>query len=44
MGRACSMNGEKRNACSILVGKPEKKKLLISPKCRWLYYIKIDIG
>jgi hypothetical protein len=25
MGRACSMNGEKRNAYRILVGKPEGK-------------------
>jgi hypothetical protein len=23
IGRACSMNGEKRNACRILVAKPE---------------------
>jgi hypothetical protein len=23
MGRACSTNGSKRNACRILVGKPE---------------------
>jgi hypothetical protein len=26
MGRACSMNGENRNAYRILVGKPEGKK------------------
>jgi hypothetical protein len=26
MGRACSTNGEKRNGCRILVGKPEGKK------------------
>jgi hypothetical protein len=25
MGRACITNGEKRNACKILVGKPEGK-------------------
>jgi hypothetical protein len=24
MGRAYSMNGDKRNACKILVGKPEE--------------------
>jgi hypothetical protein len=28
MGRACSMNGEKRIAYRILVGKPEGKRLL----------------
>jgi hypothetical protein len=28
MGRACCMNGEKRNAYRILVGKPEGKRLL----------------
>jgi hypothetical protein len=26
IGRACSTNGEKRNACRILVGMPEKKR------------------
>jgi hypothetical protein len=26
MGRACSMNGEKRNAYVILVGKPKGKR------------------
>jgi hypothetical protein len=24
--RACSMNGEKRNACRVLMGKPEQKE------------------
>jgi hypothetical protein len=28
IGRACSMNGEKRNTYKILVGKPEGKKPL----------------
>jgi hypothetical protein len=28
IGRACSMNGDKRNAYRILVGKPEGKRPL----------------
>jgi hypothetical protein len=28
MGRACNMHGEKRNACRVLVGKPEGKRPL----------------
>jgi hypothetical protein len=28
MGRACSTNGEKRNAYKVLVGKPERKRPL----------------
>jgi hypothetical protein len=35
MDRACSTNGEKRNACRILVGKPEGKRPLGRPKRRW---------
>jgi hypothetical protein len=27
MGRECSTHGAKRNACRILVGKPERKRL-----------------
>jgi hypothetical protein len=32
MGRACSTMGEERNACTILVGKPEGKGLLGRPR------------
>jgi hypothetical protein len=32
MGRACSTNGEKRNAYRLLVGKPEGKRLLVRPR------------
>jgi hypothetical protein len=32
MGRACSTNGEKRNAYRILVGKPEEIKPLGRPR------------
>jgi hypothetical protein len=31
MGGTCSTNGEKRNACRILVGKPEGKSTLGRP-------------
>jgi hypothetical protein len=35
MGRACSTNGEKRNAYRILVGKPEGKRPLGRSRRRW---------
>jgi hypothetical protein len=38
MGMACSTNGE-----SILVGKPEGKRPLGKPRCRWIDNIKIDL-
>jgi hypothetical protein len=43
MGRACSTNGEKKNAYSILVGNPEGKRPLGRPRRRWVNNIKIDI-
>jgi hypothetical protein len=43
MGRACSTNGPKRNACRILVGKPEGKRPLRSSRRRWVDNIKIDL-
>jgi hypothetical protein len=43
MGRACSTNGEKRNAYRILVGKREEKRPLGRPRRRWLDNIKIDL-
>jgi hypothetical protein len=42
MGRACSTNGEIRNAYKILVGKPEGKRPLGGPRRRWVDNIKID--
>jgi hypothetical protein len=36
------MNGEKRNACRILVGKPEGKRPLGRSRLRWGNNIKID--
>jgi hypothetical protein len=34
----------KRNAYRILVGKPEGKRPLGRPRCRWVDNIKMDIG
>jgi hypothetical protein len=46
MSEACSMNGEKRNAYEILVGKPEGMRPLGlgRPRRRWVDNIKIDVG
>jgi hypothetical protein len=41
MGRACSTNGEKRNAYRSLVAKPDGKRLLGRPRCRWVDNIKM---
>jgi hypothetical protein len=43
MGRAYSSHGEKRNACRILVGKPEGKRPLGRLKLRWDDNIKMDL-
>jgi hypothetical protein len=43
MGRACSTNGEKRNAHRILVGKPEGKRSLGRSRRRWMDNIKMDL-
>jgi hypothetical protein len=43
MGRACSKNGEKRNAYKILVGMPEGKRPLRRPRRRWMDNIKMDL-
>jgi hypothetical protein len=44
MGGACSMNwGVKRNAYRLLVGKPEGKRPLERPRCRWVDNIKMDL-
>jgi hypothetical protein len=39
-GRMATM--EKRNAYSVLVGKPERKKPLRRPRCRWADNIRMD--
>jgi hypothetical protein len=43
MGRACSTNGETRNAYRILVEKPEGKRPLGRPTRRWVDNIKMDL-
>jgi hypothetical protein len=36
--------GEKRNAYILLVGKPEGKRPLRRPRCRWVDNIRMDLG
>jgi hypothetical protein len=43
MGRACSTNGEKRNAYRLSVGKSEGKRPLARPRRRWVDIIQIDL-
>jgi hypothetical protein len=35
--------GEKRNAYRLLLGKPEGKRPLGRPRCRWVEHIKMDL-
>jgi hypothetical protein len=44
MGTECSTNGEKKNVCRLLVGKPEGKRSLVRPRHSWLDNIKMDLG
>jgi hypothetical protein len=44
MGGACSKNGEKKNAYRLLVGRPEGKRPLGRPRCRWVDNIRIHHG
>jgi hypothetical protein len=47
MGRACSTNGEKRNAYRLLVGKPEGRRPLGRPRHRWVDNIRmylVEVG
>jgi hypothetical protein len=44
MDGTCSTNGEKRNVCRLLVGKPKGKRPLGRPKHRLVDNIKIDLG
>jgi hypothetical protein len=44
MGGPYSTNGEKRNAYRLFVGKPEGKRPLGRPRCRWVDNIRMDLG
>jgi hypothetical protein len=35
--------GEKRNVYRLVVGKPEGKRPLGKPRCRWIDNIKVDL-
>jgi hypothetical protein len=43
MARACTMNGNMRNAYRILEGKPEGRRSLGRPRRRWVDNMKIDL-
>jgi hypothetical protein len=43
MYRACSTNKDKRNACTILVRKPEGKRILGTFRLGWVDNIKMDL-
>jgi hypothetical protein len=44
MGVECSTNGEKRNVYRLLVGKPEGRRPLRRPRCRWVDNIRMHLG
>jgi hypothetical protein len=44
MGGPCSTKLEKRNACRLLVVKPEGNRPLGRPRRRWVEYIRMDLG
>jgi hypothetical protein len=43
VGGAFSPYGGKRNACRLLVGKPEGKRPIGKPRRRWVDNIKMDL-
>ena len=43
MGGACSAYGEEGGVYKVLVGKPEGKRPLGRPRCRWEDNIKMDV-
>jgi hypothetical protein len=43
MYRHVAQMGEERNAYRILVGKPEGRRPLGRPRCRWVNNVKMDL-
>jgi hypothetical protein len=43
MGGACSSEGEWRGVYRVLMGKPEGKRPMGRPRCRWENNIKMDL-
>ena len=43
MGRTCSTHGTTQKCIRITVGKPEGKRALGRPRCRWKDNIKMDL-
>jgi hypothetical protein len=43
MGGAPSRYGEEENAYRVLMGKPEVKRPLLKPRCRWDNNIEMDL-
>jgi len=43
MGGACNTHDESRGAYRVSVGKRQVKRPLGRPRCRWEYYIKMDL-
>jgi hypothetical protein len=37
MGGACTMNGNKKNACRLLMGNAERNRPLLRPRIRLVY-------
>jgi hypothetical protein len=44
MDRACSRNGDKRNACRRLMDMPKENRPLRIPRRRWEDNTRIDLG
>jgi hypothetical protein len=43
VGRTCGTHGKGRGVYRVLVGKPEAKRPLGRPRCRWEDNIKLDL-
>jgi hypothetical protein len=44
VGGACSTNGQKRNACRLLAGKPEGRRPLGRPRRRCIRMNLVEVG